>query len=164
MNNIVYKLNRGIYDELMELMIPTGTVVEVESFQPANKTITFKYSEQTVTCPQDWLDSVEEKEEKSYAQQRKERPVYSGVLKYFPNALKEVAHCSFVGNEQHNPGSELHWDRTKSQDNPDACVRHLIDHTIDPMDDDGVYHLAKACWRALATFEKYLEDERGTDK
>lgn len=34
------------------------------------------------------------------AKERKERPVYSGVLRYFPDALLEVAHCSFIGNEQ----------------------------------------------------------------
>ena len=29
-------------------------------------------------------------------------------------------------------------------------VRHLIDHSSNPMDDDGVLHLAKVAWRALA--------------
>ena len=85
-------------------------------------------------------------------------PVYSGVLKYFPNALKEVSKCSKAGNDQHHPDKPLHWDKTKSTDNEDALVRHLIDHTINPIDDDGQLHLAKVAWRALASLEIYLEN------
>ena len=48
------------------------------------------------------------------AKERKQQPVKTGVLDYFPDAIRAVAHCSGVGNEQHNPGSELHWDRAKS--------------------------------------------------
>ena len=91
-------------------------------------------------------------------QKRKNQPVYSGVLKYFPNAIKEIATCSKVGNDQHHPKEPLHWDKTKSRDNKDAMVRHLIDHSIEPMDDDGVLHLTKVAWRALAALEIYLEN------
>jgi len=90
------------------------------------------------------------------AQERKERPVYSGVLRYFPLALLEVAHCSWKGNEQHNPGAELHWDRAKSTDEADALVRHLLD--AGTFDTDGVRHTAKVAWRALALLQKELED------
>jgi hypothetical protein len=90
---------------------------------------------------------------------RKGQPVYTGVLKYFPNALKEVSKCSLAGQKQHNQGDELYWDKNKSFDNEDALVRHLIDHGIDPMDDDGVLHLAKVAWRALASLEIYLENK-----
>ena len=92
------------------------------------------------------------------AQERKDTPVFSGVLKYFPNALKEVSRCSLAGQKQHNQGDELYWDKTKSTDNEDALVRHLIDHGVNPMDTDGVLHLAKVCWRALASLEIYLEN------
>jgi hypothetical protein len=92
------------------------------------------------------------------AQERKERPLYSGVLKYFPDALLEVAHCSFVGNEQHNTGQPLHWDRSKSTDEADACVRHLLE--AGTRDTDGVRHAAKAAWRALALLQKEIETER----
>ena len=34
---------------------------------------------------------------------RKQIPIYSGVLKYFPDAIAEVAKCSYVGNQQHHP-------------------------------------------------------------
>ena len=58
--------------------------------------------------------------------QRKEQPVYSGVLKYFPNAIKYVSVVSKKGNDQHHPDKPLHWDKSKSTDEPDALVRHLL--------------------------------------
>lgn len=93
------------------------------------------------------------------AQKRKDTPVFSGVLKYFPNALKEVSKCSKAGNDQHHPDKPLHWDMNKSKDEYDALTRHLIDHTIEPMDDDGILHLTKVAWRALAGLERYLTDK-----
>lgn len=89
------------------------------------------------------------------ATRRKQRPMYSGLLKYFPDALMEVAHVSFVGNEQHNPGQPLHWDRSKSTDEPDALLRHLKD--AGTLDTDGTRHSAKVAWRALAMLQKELE-------
>ena len=93
------------------------------------------------------------------AADRKATPVFSGVLKYFPNALKEVAKCSQAGNDQHHPDKPLHWDMSKSKDEYDALTRHLIDHTINPIDDDGVLHLAKVAWRALAGLERHLTNK-----
>jgi len=90
---------------------------------------------------------------------RKATPVFSGVLKYFPNALKEVAKCSKAGNDQHHPDKPLHWDMDKSKDEYDALTRHLIDHTINPLDDDGVLHLTKVAWRALAGLERHLTNK-----
>ncbi len=97
-------------------------------------------------------------QQETKAQKRKKMPVYSGVLKYFPDALKEVSKASQAGNDQHHPDKPLHWDKTKSFDNEDALVRHLIDHSKDPMDDDGVLHLTKVAWRALASLQIYLEN------
>lgn len=88
---------------------------------------------------------------------RKGQPVFSGVLNYFPNAIKYVSKVSKAGNDQHNPNSELHWDRSKSGDELDALTRHLIDHSVDPVDEDGILHLGKVAWRALAALEKHLE-------
>lgn len=93
------------------------------------------------------------------AQERKATPVYSGVLKYFPNAIKEVAKASQAGNDQHHPGTPLHWDMEKSKDEYDALTRHLMDHSINPIDDDGMYHLTKVAWRALAGLERFLTDK-----
>lgn len=88
---------------------------------------------------------------------RKEKPVYTGVLKYFPDAILEVARCSFVGQEQHNPDKPLHWDRSKSGDELDALSRHLLD--AGTIDTDGVRHSAKVAWRALANLQKEIENE-----
>lgn len=94
------------------------------------------------------------------ATSRKGMPVSSGVLAYFPNALKEVSKVSVAGAEQHGQTREtMHWDRSKSADNLDALSRHLIDHLIDPVDDDEQLHLAKVAWRALAALEVYLEKQ-----
>ena len=90
------------------------------------------------------------------ANERKSMPVYSGVLKYFPNAIKYVSFVSKVGNDQHHPDKPLHWDMDKSTDEPDALVRHLIDHSINPIDDDDVLHLGKVAWRSLAMLERHL--------
>jgi len=91
------------------------------------------------------------------AQRRKDTPVYSGVIKYFPLAIQEVARLSKIGNEQHNPGSPMHWDRAKSGDELDALMRHLID--AGKFDTDGLRHSTKVAWRALANLEKELEND-----
>ena len=90
--------------------------------------------------------------------ERKATPVFSGVLKYFPKAIKYVSQVSKAGNDQHHPNKPLHWDKSKSTDEPDALVRHLIDHSINPVDDDGMLHAGKVAWRALALLERYLDD------
>tara|TARA_R110000764_G_scaffold47116_1_gene105476 strand:+ start:2965 stop:3372 length:408 start_codon:yes stop_codon:yes gene_type:complete len=94
------------------------------------------------------------------AKERKDTPVFSGVLAYFPLAIKEVSKASKAGNDQHNPGTSLHWDRSKSGDELDALTRHLLDHSINPVDDDGVLHLTKVCWRAMAALQKELEKKQ----
>ncbi len=83
---------------------------------------------------------------------RKQHPVASGVLDYFPLALAAIAYVSFMGNEQHHPGSPLHWDRSKSTDEADALIRHFLERG--KMDTDGVRHSAKMAWRSLALLQK----------
>ena len=90
-------------------------------------------------------------------EQRKQMPVYTGVLKFFPTALLEVSKISNIGTQQHHPDKELHWDKTKSKDHLDAGVRHIIDHSNSPLDDDGMLHLAKAAWRILAALQEYKD-------
>jgi len=96
---------------------------------------------------------IEKTEDKHKA--RKERPLYSGLLKYFPDALMEVANCSFVANSQHNPGEPMHWNREKSGDELDSLMRHMLE--IDKVDDDGILHATKVAWRGLAYLQKLLE-------
>jgi len=92
------------------------------------------------------------------ATERKETPVYSGVLMYFPDAIKEVAKCSQVGNDQHHKGKPLHWDRSKSGDELDALTRHLLE--AGTIDTDGILHSTKVAWRALANLQKELETNK----
>ena len=74
---------------------------------------------------------------KETAIDRKNTPVTTGVLMYFPDALKEVAKASKAGNDQHHPDKPLHWDKSKSTDEYDAMNRHLIDSFEDEFDDDA---------------------------
>lgn len=92
---------------------------------------------------------------------RKATPVFSGVLRYFPDAIAEVARCSQVGNDQHNPGQPLHWDRAKSKDQHDCLVRHLME--AGTKDADGIRHSAKVAWRALAALQLEIEAEQRKD-
>lgn len=89
------------------------------------------------------------------AKARKAVPLHSGVLKCFPRALAAIAELSRVGNDQHNPGKPLHWDRSKSGDELDALTRHLLE--AGTIDADGQRHSTKVAWRALANLEKELE-------
>jgi hypothetical protein len=93
------------------------------------------------------------------SEKRKAIPIFSGVLRYFPDALAEIAALSHAGNEKHNPGQPLHWSRGKSTDQLDCLVRHLTE--AGTLDTDGFYHDVKVAWRALANLQTLLERERG---
>jgi hypothetical protein len=88
-------------------------------------------------------------------EERKNIPIGTGVLDYFPAALAEIAKTSYRGNEQHNPGESLHWAREKSTDQFDTIIRHLLERGT--FDTDGVRHSAKAAWRLLALLQLELE-------
>lgn len=88
-------------------------------------------------------------------QARKDTPICSGVLDYFPAAIAEIARVSKAGNDQHNPGQPLHWSRGKSADHADCVIRHTMERGS--IDTDGMRHSAKAAWRALALLQEELE-------
>jgi len=90
--------------------------------------------------------------------ERKTYPIASGVLDYFPDAIVEISHVSYLGNEQHNPGQPLHWDREKSKDESDTMIRHFLQRGT--LDTDGIRHTAKMAWRALALLQKEIEGEK----
>jgi hypothetical protein len=96
------------------------------------------------------------------AADRKALPLYSGLIRYFPDALIAVAELSRIGNDQHNPGKPLHWDRSKSKDEHDALVRHLFE--AGTVDTDGVLHSTKVAWRALAALQKEIEGIRISER
>jgi len=89
------------------------------------------------------------------AKARKAIPVATGFVDYFPDAMVAVAELSRIGNDQHNPGKPLHWDRSKSGDESDALMRHFLQRGT--IDTDGVRHSAKVAWRAMALLQKELE-------
>lgn len=93
------------------------------------------------------------------AAERKVVPIATGFLDYFPRAVAAVAALSYIGNEQHNPGTPLHWDRSKSGDEADALMRHFLQRGT--VDSDGVLHTTKVAWRAMAALEKELEAAAG---
>jgi hypothetical protein len=92
------------------------------------------------------------------AKERKGIPIYSGLIKYFPDALVAVARLSQIANEQHNPGEPLHWSRNKSADHHDTLSRHLFESGT--IDTDGVRHSVKVAWRALAIAQLEIEKAR----
>jgi len=93
------------------------------------------------------------------AKARKNLPLYSGFMKYFPDAMAAVARVSKQGNDQHNPGEPLHWSREKSSDHEDCLARHLLG--LGTVDEDGQPHAAKLAWRAMAILQ--LECEQTVD-
>ena len=92
------------------------------------------------------------------SKERKNTPITSGVLDYFPLAIAEVAKASKAGNDQHHQGKPLFWDKTVSTDHADCIGRHLIDRGT--FDTDGIRHSAKLAWRALALLQIEMESEQ----
>lgn len=89
------------------------------------------------------------------ATDRKGIPVATGFIDYFPDAVAAVAQLSRIGNDQHNPGTPLHWDRSKSGDESDCLMRHFLERGT--FDNDGVRHSVKVAWRAMALLQKEIE-------
>jgi hypothetical protein len=86
------------------------------------------------------------------SKERKDTPICTGVLDYFPLALAAIARLSKKGNDKHNPGEKLHWSRGKSDDHVDCLVRHLMERgTVDPS--TGELHDVAVAWRALANLQ-----------
>ena len=83
------------------------------------------------------------------ASERKAIPIYTGFVKYFPLAIAEVAKISLKGGIQHGQTAQtLHWDRSKSGDELDAMMRHVIDEDW-----------AQVAWRAMANLQKQMENK-----
>jgi hypothetical protein len=89
------------------------------------------------------------------SEERKKLPIATGVVDYFPDAFVALAELSRIGNDKHNPGMPLHWSRGKSNDHPDALMRHLIERG--KVDVNGVRHSTQVAWRALAILQLELE-------
>ena len=107
-----------------------------------------------VECPKTWRQPILTEDSAA----RKRMPIYSGVIRYFPDALAYVAEISFDGNEKHNPGQPLHWSRGKSNDHLDCAARHMVD--AGTVDSEGHRHSGMLAWRALANLQEELEQEK----
>lgn len=81
--------------------------------------------------------------------ERKQYPLWRGLFRYFPAALVGLARHSFINNERHNPGEEMHHSRSKSNDHWDCIERHMVDL-------DGLI--------ALLERGGYTEGEQATDE
>lgn len=82
------------------------------------------------------------------AQERKNIPIYTAFIKYFPDAIIEVTKVSFKGNAQHNTPDKVWWDKSKSQDELDALMRHLL---------EGDW--AAVAWRAMAQLQRECDKD-----
>lgn len=89
---------------------------------------------------------------------RKTFPMARGLLDYFPDALAEVSRISYLGNQKHNPGEEIHHARGKSTDHADCILRHLVGRGGF---DGDTRESAALAWRALALLQEELEAEMG---
>jgi hypothetical protein len=102
--------------------------------------------------------------------ERKDAPMFRGLLGYFPWALFKVAAHSLRSDRKHNPGNPNAptWAREKSADHPDCIVRHLTEAWGPPPADfvgtqlDWTeYHLTAIAWRANALLQEFGEANRG---
>jgi hypothetical protein len=87
------------------------------------------------------------------ASERKGTMLFTGLIKYFPDALAEVSRVSVAGSKQHHPDEPVHWERGKSSDHYDLWE-------ADTVDTDGQRHTAKVAWRALAALQLEIERDR----
>jgi hypothetical protein len=91
--------------------------------------------------------------------ERKQYPITSGLLDYFPDACAVVANISFKGSQKHNPGQPMHHNRKLSMDHADCIARHLEERgTLDP---EGNLHSAQLAWRSMALLQEELEAKFG---
>lgn len=92
------------------------------------------------------------------SKERKQYPVFSGCLAYFPAALAQVSKHSFDGNEKHNPGLPLQHARGISGDHEDCLIRHLIDaKEYEAGSIARIGELRAAAWRVLALLQEECE-------
>lgn len=77
---------------------------------------------------------------------RKQYPLGSVLFGQFPAAMVGLAHHSWKGNNKHNPGQDLQDNRTKSTDDLECALRHLL---------EGDYPAAH--WRVARLHQKWCE-------
>ncbi len=92
------------------------------------------------------------------SQARKDLPIASGFMDYFPDAIAAVAELSRIANEKHNPGMPMHWSKDKSTDHADCLIRHFMQRgTWDTVEGVAVLHATEMAWRAMAILQLELD-------
>jgi len=98
------------------------------------------------------------------ATERKNTPVYTGFMCFFPLGIAEVAKHSHDSTQQHHPGEPCHWDKNKSTDEKDSQARHLLDQTFpDQTLDELILHARAGAWRAMANLERLCAERQVRD-
>ena len=80
-----------------------------------------------------------------HSETRKRVPIYTGFIKYFPDAIIEVTKQSTRGMLQHSTPT---WNKDISRDELDALMRHMI---------EGDW--AAVAWRAMANLQRECDKE-----
>jgi hypothetical protein len=109
---------------------------------------------------------------------RKEFPLLTFLTAYMPDAIEALVELCKKGNVQHQidkpklqpfylDGDRIAWDRAKSTEECETLMRHLWDHqrakravggvSNAMYDTDGVLHIVKVAWRAMAEAQKTIE-------
>uniref|UniRef100_UPI000AC7EE56 hypothetical protein n=1 Tax=Xanthomonas campestris pv. translucens TaxID=343 RepID=UPI000AC7EE56 len=131
-----------------------ATIVEVPGEQPSHA---LPYAPQLVAEMADWRHDMRVPLNHGArfpttlpndSAERKEYPLGSVWFGQFPAAMVALARHSWEGNNKHNPGMSLRDDRTKSNDDLECALRHLL---------EGDYRGAH--WRVARLHQKQLEAE-----
>lgn len=89
---------------------------------------------------------------------RKGIPIYTGFVRYFPDAMAAVAQLSRIANEKHNPGeTKIKWNKEQSTDELDCLMRHMVDDVNDDRDSDGVMYATKIAWRGMSNLQRLAD-------
>lgn len=161
---------RILREELASTFCPLTDLVDVELTRADSGRVIVQprsVDEQMRDISEEVAGMIEEDDARAIASKaRKDIPLYSGCYNYFPLALQEVAKLSKEGNDKHNPGQPLHWNRTPglSDDHADALARHFVDIGKPDPDMGGITHTASVAWRALALLQEEMEKRDAISK
>ena len=93
----------------------------------------------------------------SKSAERKKFPIGRMLKRYWPQTIVVLSRLCWEGNEKHNPGEDLHWNRGASDDHNDCTLRHFLEG--DHIDEDcGIPACVQVAWRALCASEVMLEE------
>ena len=97
--------------------------------------------------------------EEGPAEEEYKPPSVTHVLRFFPEAMEELALVCEAGGKKYH-GGNVSWDRARSVHDMESLGRHLMQCVSDPLsmnDDSDTYHLAHVAWRALAALQRALD-------